>query len=447
MAAPSQKGATLKVLEGLSQPRVVTTLMQGFASGLPFLLTANTLGFWLRDVGTDLKTIGFMSWVGLAYSFKIFWAPLVDRLDAPIFGGLGRRRGWMMLSQLLIILGLVAMGIMGPQGNLLGFAGLAVVIAFASATQDIVLDAWRIEQAQNDDEQGLFTSAFQLGYRIALLVADALILSLAKHFGWNLSYEMMAVLMGLGVWATLRALEPDRHQAEGQNESLSAAIWTPKGFFDAVAGPLIAFFKAHGRLALLMLLVVCLYRLTDFMSGPMVNPLYKDLGVDKDYIAAVRGSFGLIGTFLGISLGGVSALRLGFSKTLIIGAILGPLSVVTYAFMAWTHGDPTVFAAAMFADNLALGYAGAALVAYMSSLASLGYTATQYAMLTSAYAFFGKFAKGFSGQIVDEFNKTHSHLDSYALFFCGVALLGIPCVILCLWLDRALKAKAAAEAA
>src|SRR5918994_2409028 len=190
------------VLGSLRQPKVAVMLALGFSSGLPFLLSGNTLGYWLRDEGTTLKAIGFLSWVGLAYSLKFLWAPVIDRVDAPVFGRLGRRRGWMVLAQLLVAAGLVSMSIMGLGAGLARIGLVALVVAFASATQDIVVDAWRIEAASDSDELGLLSAAYQLGYRAALLVTDALILISASHLGWPISYTAMAVLMGVGVTAS-----------------------------------------------------------------------------------------------------------------------------------------------------------------------------------------------------------------------------------------------------
>lgn len=408
-------------------------LLLGFASGLPFLLVGNTLGYWLREQGTTLSAIGFLSWVGLAYSMKFLWAPLIDRLDAPLFGRwLGRRRGWMALAQLVVVAALAGMAWLRPEGGLVPFALLALVAAFASATQDIVIDAWRIESAAGGEELALMTSAYQLGYRAALLLTDALILILAALIGWPLSYGLMAAAMLAGLMAVWWAREP----ARAQDPQALAPLWTWRGLGDAIAGPFLAFFRDHGRAALLILTAVSLYRLGDFVMGPMANPFYADLGLSKEAVGAVRGSIGLIASIAGIAAGGLCAVRFGLNATLMTGAVIGPGSNLAFAALALTGPDTTTFAVAMAVDNFSGGFAGTALVAYMSSLTSLGYTATQYALLSSFYALPGKFLKGFSGLAVDGLQASHAQMPAYAMFFGGTALIGVPSVLLCLWLMR-----------
>jgi PAT family beta-lactamase induction signal transducer AmpG len=447
--APKKAHGWREVVSSLRQPRVLVTLMLGFSSGLPFMLTGNTLGFWLREEGMELATIGFLTWVGLAYSLKFLWAPIVDKVDVPILGKLlGRRRGWMILSQILIGLGLLGMAVVGPEGNLGTFALIALVVAFASATQDIVVDAWRIERAEDAEDLGLLTAAFQLGYRIALLATDALILLAAAKIGWPPSYALYALGAVIGIIATLAATEPARIKAALDSvQDSGPALWTPRGLFDAIVGPFVAFFKQHGQMALLMLLAISLYRLPDFVMGPMANPFYVDLGLSKETVGSVRASIGLVASFVGIALGGLSAVRLGFTTTLVLGAILGPASNLAFSALAFTDGNLTAFSAAMVVDNIATGFAGAALVAYMSSLTSLGYTATQYALLSSFYALLGKFLKGFSGEIVQSLETTYGLMPAYAIFFAGTAAVGIPAVVLCLMLGARIRSRKTATAA
>jgi PAT family beta-lactamase induction signal transducer AmpG len=424
----------MDVLRSLRQPKVAVMLALGFSSGLPFLLTGNTLGYWLRDEGTSLKAIGFISWVGLAYTFKFFWAPVVDRVDVPLLGRwLGRRRGWMLLSQIVTGAGLIGMAAVGPQGGLTAIGVFALVAAAASATQDIVIDAWRIEAADNSDEQGLLSSAAALGYRAALIATDALILAVAARIGWAGSYTAYGIAMVIGVAATWFALEPKRAD-EVLHEK--APLWTPRGFVDAVVGPFVDFFRQHQALGLLMLAAIAFYRLPDFLMGPMYNPYYHDLGLTKDAVAAVRGSIGLVGVFAGVAAGGVSAVRLGLFPTLVIGALAQGLGTASFALLGAMPGDTAVFGAVMAGDNFIQSYAGVALIAYMSSLTSLGYTATQYALLSSAYALLGKFLKGFSGMAVEAMTPAHGLIGAYQAAFVISGLVCIPPLILFLILGR-----------
>ncbi len=430
-ATPRRKRSALEVLRELRQPKVAVMLALGFASGLPFLLTQNTLGYWLRDEGISLKLIGFASWAGLAYVLKPLWSPIVDRVDVPLLGRFGRRRGWMLLAQLVVAAGLVAMALTGPKAGLTTIVGFAVMVAFASATQDIVIDAWRIEAAEGSEEElGLLSAAYNIGYRVAIIVADAAIIAGAQHFGWPASYVAMAVLMGIGVAASLFAFEPARAEAVLQAQ---APLWTPSGFVDAVVGPFVQFFATHKALGLLMLVAIAAYRLPDFLMGPMYNPFYHDLGLSKDVVAVARAATGLPGAFVGTAASGLFAVRFGLFRTLVTGSILQGLGTAAFALLTFNH-DVGLFTAVMALDQFAQSFAGVALIAYMSSLTSLGYTATQYALLSSTYAFLGKFLKGFSGQVVDGLTPTHGLMGAYATAWIGTGLTAIPPILLVLLL-------------
>lgn len=431
----TKKPSWTQTLRAITRPKVAVMLALGFSSGLPFMLTGNTLGFWLREGGIELATIGFASWVGLAYSLKFLWAPLVDKMDAPLVGKwLGRRRGWMLLSQVLVAIGLFGMSALGPSGDFMTFIALALVVAFASATQDIVVDAWRIEVSDASEDMALLSSAYQLGYRASLLLTDALILIVAGAIGWSMSYSVMGACMAVGIAATMLAIEPARNLV-----AKMPTLWSLRGAFDAVAGPFIEFFKHHGNKALLILAAVSLYRLSDFMMGPMANPFYADIGITKETVGAVRGSVGLIASVVGVAVGGIAAVRWGFITTLLIGAVIGPASNLGFSFLAMVGPSNEVFTAAMVIDNFASGFAGTALVGYMSSLTSLGYTATQYALLSSFYALLGKALKGFSGVMVQHFAEGRTLMEGYALFFLSTALVGIPALLLCILLVRSNK--------
>jgi MFS transporter, PAT family, beta-lactamase induction signal transducer AmpG len=412
------------------RPKALAMLLLGFSSGLPFLLVGNTFGYWLREEHTSLKAIGFLSWVGIAYSLKFLWAPLIDRADLPVFKRLGHRRGWMMFSQILVALALCAMGGIGTNAGLARLGALALIVAFASSTQDIVVDAWRIESAEDGEEQGLLASAYQFSYRLALLSADALILIVAATVGWRMSYGIYGACMAIGIIATGFAKEPKHADVVIDEKTREAPLWTSRGFFDAVVGPFIAFFRAHGWLALVMLAAISLYRLPDFIMGPMANPYYHDLGLSKETVGAVRGSIGLIATFVGIAAGGFCSLKLGYMRALIIGGILQAAAIAAYATLAFAGTSIRLFALVMAGDNFGLGFAGVALVAYMSSLTNIGYTATQYALLSSTYAWLGKILKGFSGAAVESLSASHGLMHAYGIFFIACGLTGLPGVLL-----------------
>lgn len=426
------KRGKIGTLGELRRPKVATMLALGFSSGLPFMLVGNTFGFWLRDEGIGLTAIGFLSWVGLAYTLKVFWSPFIDRTDVPLLGRLGRRRGWMLLTQMIVAAGLLGMAVTGPKGGLTAVAIMSLLTAIAAASQDVVIDAWRIEIADTDGEIGLLTSASALGYRTALLITDALIISLAGHLGWPIAYALMAALMVVGIAATLLAAEPVRADAVLEAK---APMWTPRGFVDAIVGPFVVFFTRYKALGVLILAAVAFYRLPDFVMGPMYNPYYHDLGIAKDMVAALRGTVGLVAAIVGTAVGGLSSVRLGVMRSLIIGAVLQGLGTAAFALLAIDHG-PLVFGAVMALDNFAQGYAGVVLIAYMSSLTSLGYTATQYALLSSTYALPGKFFKGFSGVVVEGLQGSQGLIGAYALAFIGAGLIASPALLMFLLLKR-----------
>ena len=434
-----------EVVRALSRPRVLIMLLLGFSSGVPFLLIGNTLSYWLRDKGLSLGAITAMSWVGTAYFLKWLWAPFVDRLDVPLIGRLGRRRGWMLLAQLVVGLSLAGMAWRGPEGGLAAFVGFTLAAAFGAAFQDTVVDAWRIEAADTTEELGLMTSAYSLGYRAALLCTDALILIMAQYAGWNLSYGAAAAAMAIGMLATILAFEPKRADEVMHAKSDEAPLWSLRGFADAVAGPFITFFRTHGLFALVMLLTITLYHLSDYLRGPVTNPFYHDAGYTKVQVGALRATFGLWATLTGVAVGGLASVRIGLFPTLIAGAVLQPIGIAAFAWVALA-GAPNfvLFTAVNCLDNFGLGFSGVALLAYMSSLTSLGYTASQYAVMSSAVNFTGKSLKGLSGFIIEGLQHGRDLMHAYALFYVGVAALGVPAIGLCFVLAAAARRKTVA---
>ena len=445
--SPTRRRRMWDVLRALGRPRVSLMLVMGIASGLPFMLIGNTLGFWLADDNVKLAAIGALSWVGLTYTIKFVWGAMVDRLPIPLIGRLGRRRSWMLLSQVVAGGGLVGMGLIDPKTQLGWLVACAIIAAVGAATQDTAMDAWRIETAADADELGLLTSAYSLGYRFALILTEAVILMVAKRIGWPISYVIYGAGMTVGIIAVLLAKEPAAADAVMEAKAHDAVRHPAQAVYDAVIGPLITFFRSHGwAMAALMLSTITFYHLCDYMRGPMSNPYYKALAIDKDTIGWTRLFIGTPWGFLGVALGGFCWLRLGNMRTLITGAIVQPIAIGAFALLGWRGCDYQLFAvgpvgvsafqAIMAFDSLAIGFSGVALVSYMSTLTSLGYTATQYALLTSALAWTGKILKGFSGAIVESLQHGRSLLDAYALFYLLAAALGAPAILLCLVLAR-----------
>ncbi|HUZ11656.1 MAG TPA: MFS transporter [Caulobacteraceae bacterium] len=446
------------VLGALGQPRVALMLALGISSGLPFMLIGNTLGFWLADDGVKLAAIGFLSWAGLPYLVKFVWGAVVDRVKAPLVHRLGRRRGWMLVSQLGVAAGLVGMAACNPKTQLAPLAAFAVLTGVAAATQDTAIDAWRIETARDADELGLLTAAYTLGYRAALILTEAVILLVAVAVGWPLAYALYGAAMVVGVAAALLAREPAAADAAMEARDRAEARRPLTSAREAVFGPFLVFFRQHGAaMATLMLGMITLYHLSDYMRGPMSNPYYEALHIAKPTIAGVRAGVGLAGSIAGIALGGLASLRIGNRATLIVGAILQPIGIGAFALLGWHGGDfvvahlaglnVTAFEAIMTFDAFAIGFSGLALVSYMSTLTSLGYTATQYALLTSALAWTGKLLKGFSGTIVEALQQGRSLLDAYALFYLMCAAIGAPAILLCVVLaTRRPRARAPAPA-
>jgi PAT family beta-lactamase induction signal transducer AmpG len=434
----------LEAAAAYKHPRVLAMLFLGFSAGLPFMLVFSTLSAWLREVGIERATIGMLSWVGIIYSIKFFWAPVVDRLPLPLLGRLlGRRRSWMLVAQVGIAIGLFNMAHLNPVGHLGTMAALALLVAFSSATQDISIDAWRIEAAPQP-MQGVMAAAYQLGYRIAIMVGSAGALWIAADYGWTTAYTAMAVLVGVGIVTTLSIAEPQPRVAQQSLAQEQRVIdWLERKahwpdslqqlgswFVGAVVCPFVDFFTRYGkRLAVLMLAFIASYRLTDFTMGVMANPFYLDVGYTLKEIAAVAKGYGVIMSILGTILGGVAVARLGTVRSLVAGSLLVIGSNLLFMTLAF-QDDPNLvgLAVVISADNLAMGVAGTALIAYLSSLTSASYTATQYALFSSMYALPGKLLMGTSGFVVDAVG--------YPWFFVYTSSLGIPALVMLYFLSR-----------
>ncbi|WP_326535213.1 AmpG family muropeptide MFS transporter [Pseudorhodoferax sp.] len=425
---PAAQPSWAETLRVYLEPATLRMLALGFSAGLPLLLVLGTLSFRLRGAGIDRTTIGYLSWVGLAYGFKWVWAPLVDRLPLPLLTRwLGRRRGWLLLAQALVVAGLVGMALADPRGGLSPLVWCALLVAFGSATQDIALDAYRIESAATE-KQAALAAAYQTGYRLAMIWAGAGVLWIVagarveatgyENPAWTTAYLAMAASMAVGVVTVLLSAEPAPRAfapARGPAEWLQQTLVEP--FAD--------FFRRYGWQAAQILALIAVYRISDVVMGIMANPFYVDMGFTEGEVATVSKVYGVVMTLVGAFVGGALAMRLGVLRVLMLGAVLSAASNLLFAWMAGRGHDLVALTLVVSADNLAGGIASAAFIAYLSSLTNVQYSATQYALFSSLMLLLPKFIAGFSGQYVDAFG--------YASFFTGTALLGVP-VLLLVWL-------------
>jgi len=369
-------------------------LFFGLASGLPFLLVGNTLSAWLKEAGVDYGAIGLASYVTFSYNFKFLWAPLVDRFRLPLFGRLGQRRGWLMFALLLLAAGLLAMAFMPPTASLPHFVGATLLAAFAGATIDIVVDAYRVEIAP-PEAQGALAATYTLGYRFGLIASGAGILLIADQVGWQRGYVTICLLLIVPIVTVLIAREPE-HRVR-QRVPLRVAV--QEGFI----GPFRDFFSRYGLgLALALLLFVALFRLPDQMLGVMAYPFYLDAGFTKTQIAEVSKVYGVIIGIAGALLGGWAVTRFEMRRLLAVAALGVALSNMLYLLMAQNPGQTWAFVATLSGDNFAQGFAGPVLVAFMSGLVNRSFTATQYALLSSLANLPGKLIGGMSGFLVKD---------------------------------------------
>lgn len=425
------------------KPEVIRMLFLGFSSGLPLLLILGTLSFWLREAGVDLQTIGMMSWVGLVYGFKWLWAPLVDRFQIPfLFKKFGRRRSWLLSTQVIIALSLFAMGRTDPAQELQLMVWLSLLTAWASATQDIALDAYRIESARLQ-EQAALAATYQTGYRLGMIWAGAGALALAAWgtkthgydpFAWQFSYTVMACSVSVGFVTVFFSREPENPVLQSVSvlgARLPLFQRLSRWFQQAVCMPFIDFFSRYQWQALLILMLIASYRISDVVMGVMANPFYQDLGFSKQEVAAVSKVFGVVMTLFGAFIGGVISVRIGVLRTLFLGGALSALTNLLFAWLA-TQGHNVVYLVlTVSADNLAAGIASVAFLAYLAGLTNKAYTATQYAIFSSIMLLLPKFLAGFSGFIVESVG--------YSVFFVATAAIGLPVLLLIAAISRTTK--------
>jgi len=426
-----------------AKPKVIGMLFLGFSAGLPFLLVFSTLSAWLTDADVSRTTIGFFSWVGIMYSIKVFWAPVVDRVPLPVLGRLlGQRRSWLLLAQSGIASGLLLLAYTNPENNLQLFALFALLVAFSSATQDVVIDAYRIESAENE-YQAAMAATYVLGYRFATLAAGAGALYVAEYVNWQVAYLTMAALTGVGIITTFvirehaRQLEADTLAREERLISqieevthLKTGILqkTSEWFVSAVVSPFVDFFNSKGKYALLILLLISSYRITDITMAVMANPFYLDLGFTKTNIADITKIFGFFLTITGAALGGVMVMRFGIMRMMLVGGVLVILTNLLFAMLSTMGANIVMLAVVIGADSLAGGISISVFIAYLSSLTNRAYTATQYALFSSLMTLFPKIIAGFSGVVVDAYG--------YFFFYIYTSVIGLPAILIVIYLIR-----------
>jgi len=425
-----------------AKPKVIGMLFLGFSAGLPFLLVFSTLSAWLSDADVSRTTIGFFSWVGIMYSIKVFWAPVVDRVPLPLLSKLlGQRRSWLLLAQSGIAAGLLLLAFTTPENNLQLFALFALLVAFSSATQDVVIDAYRIETIDSE-YQAAMAATYVLGYRFATLAAGAGALYVAEFVNWQVAYISMAALTSVGIITTFvikehaRQLDPATLENEEELINQIEEVAHVKGvvqkitewFATAVIAPFVDFFKSKGKYALLILLLISTYRITDITMAVMANPFYLDLGFTKTDIANVTKLFGFFLTITGAALGGVLVMRFGIMRLMLVGGVLVIVTNFLFALLSTMGANIVMLAVVIGADSLAGGIAISVFIAYLSSLTNKAYTATQYALFSSLMTLLPKIIAGFSGVVVDAYG--------YFVFYIYTSLLGIPSLLIVLYLMR-----------
>ncbi len=417
------------IWRAFAQPSAWTMLFFGFGSGLPFLLVAGTLALWLKDAGIELKSITMIASAGLAYAFKFLWAPLLDHFKLPGFARLGLRRGWLIASQLGLVVGLIAMALLTPQ-NLSAFVIAALVVAVLGATQDIAVDAYRIEIAPVD-QQGALVATYALGYRLGLMVGFAFAAMLADHIPWPAVYLIMAAAMAIPIVAALLAREPEVERAYPQ--SWGEAMRT------SIVDPFVDFFRRYGiHLALVTLLFLLLFKVPEQATiGGIMSPFYRDMGFSKTEIGAITKIYGVWIGIVGVFLGGAAVARYGVWNTFLVAIVLCGFSNLLYLLLIPNQGNLWMLTAVISGENLTLGFLGPPTVAFLSALVNRQHTATQYALLSSLVNLPGKILGFFAGGIVAAMG--------YATFFIITVLAIAPAVILFVYLRPRFRRLAALD--
>jgi len=408
------------VVRAYMKPKMLGMMSLGFASGLPYMLIYSELAYWMRKEGVDLSVIGFFAWIGLAYTLKVFWSPLVDRLKIPyLTKTMGQRRSWMLFAILGTIIGMLTIAASDPSESVIRLAIGAVILATAGATLDISIDAWRIEAAPGDDQTNM-AATYVLGYRLAIMGAG-LSYIVAGYFNWNIAYFFMACVMAINGCIVFFIKEPSR-------EIRHKAVTFKDAVVENVVMPFFSFVTRLGKWTPIVFLLVATYLISDKTMGPMAKPMYQSIGYTEIQVGLVSSTFGPWVVIFGGFFAGAISIRFGLMRCLIIGSIL---MVITNAAFAWlsTVSDPRT--AYLFvtvgADNLAQGFAATIFIAYLSSLCDLKFAATQYAFLSAMFNLVGKTLSGFTGIMADKMG--------FETFFLFSAALGIPAIILAIILQ------------
>jgi len=405
------------------QPRLLIVFVMGFASGLPLALSSATLFFWLAETGVTLAAIGLFALVGAPYNFKFLWAPFIDRVPLPgLTRLLGRRRSWMLVIQIGLMLAIAVLGFSQPETTPLLTAVCALAVAFFSASQDIVIDAYRIEILDRD-EQGAGAAMTQAGYRLGAIAAGAGALFLAEQIDWSLVYAVMAALVIVGMAAAILAPDPERRNPELVEKHHEM------GFRSMIVDPFVEFFQRNGpATAILILAFILLYKFGDAYAGVMAYPFYYEMGFTKSEVATVSKIFGVIATVVGVFVGGLIVKRYGIMKSLLGCGVFQMLSNLMYAAQSIAGHDVQFLYFTIGIENLSGGMGSSAFVAYLSVLCNTAYTGTQFALFTSFMAFGRTLLSASSGWVVE--------LTGWFDFFLISTIVALPGLLLLLWMMR-----------
>ena len=426
MMQAARREGWLSSWQAYTDRRVLAVLLLGFASGLPILLVGSTLSAWLRESDVSRSAIGLFGYVFVPYTLKFAWAPLMDRLPLPpLTTWLGRRRGWMIAAQIGLILSIWQMGQTDPREGLFWTAFWALMVAFFSASQDVVIDAYRVEILPRE-RLGAGAGVVVLGYRIGMWFAGAGTLFLASGSSWGFAYAVMAVLVLVGVATVFWIDEPEGSTTEIPDGRKGFAAW----FSSAVVEPFTDFFQRQGvKVAIVILVFISLYKACDVLLTLMANPFYLDVGFDKAVIAEVSGTFGVFMTIIGGLAGGALVYRAGILPSLLVGGTLQALSNLLFVMLAMAGPSRPFFYLTVAGENLSAGLGTAAFVAYLSSLCSIHYTAVQYALLTSFMQMLGKY-------VIVPMSGFYADWLGWTMFFVTSTLFALPGLVLVLWLQR-----------